>query len=243
MNLGHPLRGSREVAVGCPVGTLILKKRKGKMAITSQELLKQRMAKLGVLLTSHPKHRIFMDYGLQSWFNYPYHILLGYDDLEIPEDINYPIIKETFTSGYPAGKLGHVRGELTLMKEGGRLLADKGFEYIFKSASDTTCYRWYNFRRLFDVLIGGKLDFVLCGTAAIFGRVDSFNKCMELYHEHLTVGGAELYFDSQIRKFNMTTRREKAPFWESVLGRIHVQGEYAICNQITVSDTWSLDKV
>lgn len=208
-----------------------------------QELFQQRMDKLGVLLTSHPKHKIFMDHGINSWFNYPYHILLGYDDLTTNKVTKYPVINDMFVSGYPEGKLGHVRGELTLMQMGGKILADQGFEYIYKSAADTTCYKWYNFRRLFDVLLGGKLDFVLCGTSAIFGKLSSYNKCMELYGEHLTTGGAELYLDSQIRKFGMTTRREKAPFWESVLGRIHVQGEYAICNQINVATTWGLTKL
>ena len=211
--------------------------------MTPQELFKERMSKLGVLLTSHPRHKIFMEYGISSWFNYPYHILLGYDDLTTNEVHEYSVIDRMFASEHPQGKLGHVRGELTLMQMGGNILADQGFEYIYKSAADTTCYRWYNFRRLFDVLLGNKLDFILCGTSAIFGKLESYNKCMELYNEGLTTGGAELYLDRKIRKFGMKTRREKAPFWESVLGRIHVQGEYAICNEINVATTWELTKI
>jgi hypothetical protein len=212
----------------------------------AKELFQERMSKLGVLLTSHPKQQKFMDMGIKSWFNYPYGITLGYDNDSIPPELEQykPPISDIFISDYPEGHLGHVKGELTLMKEGGRLLKEQGKEYIFKSAADTTCYRWYNFGRLFNVLLGReKYDFILCGTAVIFGRLDSFNKCMELFHPHFRTGGAELYLDSQIRAFDMKTKREKAPFWEPLLGRVHIQGEYAICNGIKIEQTWKEGKI
>ena len=196
-------------------------------------------SELGVLITSHPKQQKYWVQGLGSWLDYPHHILLGMDDEHwrgVPKTKVMPPVKETFLTGEPAGTLGHFRGELEQMQMGGKILAAQGYKYIYKTAADTTCYRW---RRLIDIAkVLKKQDFVLCGTAQIFGKLDSFNKCMEAWHRHFRCGGAELYFDSQIRAFEMTTDRRKGPWWEEVLGRIHVQGEHAINTGGNVMNTW-----
>ncbi|GAH51129.1 unnamed protein product [marine sediment metagenome] len=85
--------------------------------------------------------------------------------------------------------------------------------------------------------LGGN-DFVMCGTSIIFGKLESYNKCMELWNTKLRSGGAELYFNSQIRAFEMKTRPERQPYWEALLGRIHTQGEYALNNEVSVTNTW-----
>ena len=117
--------------------------------------------------------------------DYPHFILMGNDDDtwgNCHVKMLYPMVKDTFLTGRPAGTLGHFRGELEQMKMGGEILAAKGFKYIYKTAADTTCYRW---RRLIDIAkVLKQQDFVLCGTAQIFGKLDSFNKCMNLWNPH-----------------------------------------------------------
>lgn len=201
----------------------------------------ERLNKLGILLTSHPKQQRFWPHGIGSWEGCPYYILMGYDDLEtsaqeVPFQQFMPPIKELFFTNFPKGYIGHFRGELEQMKKGGLILKEKGMEWIFKSAADTTCWKWRNMVKMFSAL--ADKDFVMCGTAIIFGKLDSFNKCMELWEPNLRSGGAELYFNSQIRRFEMNVRPEKNPWWENCLGRIHTQGEYALNNETNVIRTW-----
>ncbi len=196
-------------------------------------------SRLGVLITSHPKQQKFWDYGLGSWEGCPLHIIMGYDDVngdEVPFDKYMPPVKEVFYTGYPKGYIGHFRGELEQLKTGGLMLERLGYELFYKTAADTTCWKWRNLDKLCKAI--SNYDFIMCGTAIIFGRVKSFNKCMELWNTKLKCGGAELYFGSQIKAFNMKVRPEKPPWWEEMLGRIHTQGEYAANNQMSVIGTW-----
>jgi hypothetical protein len=201
----------------------------------------ERLNKLGILITSHPKQQRFWPHGLGSWEGCPFYKLMGYDDLEtsakeVPFDKFMPPVNELFFTNYPKGYIGHFRGELEQMKKGGLILKERGMEWFYKTAADTTCWKWRNLQRMFAAL--GNLDFVMCGTAIIFGKVDSLNKCMELWNPNLKSGGAELYFNSQIRAFDMKNRPEKPPWWDEILGRVHTQGEYALNNDITVIRTW-----
>jgi len=196
------------------------------------------MNELGVLITSHPRQQKFMHLGLSSWEGYPGYILLGYDDL-VADDLpleKWPEIKDTFATGEPAGTLGHFRGELRQLKMGGLILAEKGYKYIFKIAADTGVYRWRNLAKILPLM--RKYDMIICGTTLMFCKLDLFNKAMELWHDNLKCGGAELYFHSQIRKFEYKIDYQKAPWWEKVLGFTHIQGEYAINNGINIIETW-----
>ena len=172
----------------------------------------ERLEKLGILITSHPKQQKFWKYGLGSFEGCPLYILMGYDDLnlnEVPLDEIMPPVNETFVTGLPKGKIGHFRGELEQMKKGGQILKEKGFEWIFKTAADTAWWKWRNLWKLFGECKG--YDFVMAGTSTIFGKLDSFNKCMELWPVH-KCGGAELYFNSQIRALDMKNRPERGPY-------------------------------
>ena len=196
---------------------------------------------LGVLITSHPKQQQYWEEGLGSWRGCPQYILLGYDHTDfngIPLNKFMPPVKETFTTGTPAGSLGHFRGELCQMKQGGKILAGKGYKYIYKTAADTTCYRWRNLAGIFNVMRHTKTDIIMCGTAIMFAKLDAYNRCMELWENDLRSGGAELYFNSQIRALEIPTCPKKAPFWDRVLGRVHVQGEHAINHKTNVMRTW-----
>lgn len=207
-----------------------------------------RLSELAVLVTGHPRQQRFWDLAFESWAGYRGFMLLMYDDIttERIDDFCESLRQDGLNlrvvpGGYEKGYLGHVRGELLLMQKGGLILRDSGYRYLYKTAADTAHFRHYNIRRLFNAL--GKADFVLCGTAAIFGKLEAFNKCMELYHPAFRCGGAELYFDSQITKFSMGARRERGPWWEDLLGRIHIQGEYALCHGMSIEDTWNVGEI
>src|SRR4030065_261067 len=94
---------------------------------------------LAVLITSHPKQQRYWEIGLGSWLDYPHYILMGTDDVNwkgVPLEKFMPPVRETFVTGKPAGALGHFRGELEQMQMGGRIIADKGYKYIYKTAAD-----------------------------------------------------------------------------------------------------------
>jgi len=194
---------------------------------------------LAVLITSHPKQQKYWQQALGSWRDYPHYILMGNDDDTwegIPLDNIMPPVKDLFLTKYKAGYLGHFRGELEQMQIGGRILAEKGYKYIYKTAADNTCYRWRNLINIQKVL--KKKDFIICGTTQIFGNLKKFNKAMELWHPKLRSGGAELYFYSQIRAYEMNVIYKKGPWWNKILGLIHVQGEHAINTDKNIVGTW-----
>jgi len=199
----------------------------------------KRLDKFGVLITSHPKQQKFWRQTFDSWVGYPHYMLMGYDDDNwdgVPIDQFMPPVKETFLTNYKAGALGHFRGELEQLQIGGKILADRGMEWFYKSAADNTCYRWRNLTKFFNVLRG--YDLVICGTTQMFGKVSVLNKCMELWQPKLKSGGAELYMYSQIREFDFKVRYEKVPLWEKQLGLIHIQGEVALNQDTNVMRTW-----
>jgi len=200
--------------------------------------------KLGVLVTSHPKQHIWMDQAFASWAGYPGFMLLGYDHTDIadlPVDRWRPPVAETFVTGKPAGQYGHFRGELWQMKLGAKILAGRGFEFIYKTAADNTCYRWRNLAKCYEHLQNQKCDMLLCGTTQIFAKAEVFNACMELWSEKITrCGGAELFLNYCIRTLNVKVDYIKIPWWNDLLGLVHLQGEYAVNCGITIFDTWAI---
>jgi len=203
-----------------------------------------RLDKLGILITSHPKQQKFWKYGLGSWEGCPLFLLMGYDDEntdELPLDQIMPPVNEMFVTGRPKGHIGHFKGELVQMRQGGLLLQEKGFEYIFKTAADTEWWRWRNLQKMWREL--GDNDFIYKGTTVLFGRLDAFNKCMELWDKRPKCGGAELYFNSQVRTLGIKYDIRGDSFWQPFLGRSHTQGEYALNNDINVTNTWTVGQV
>jgi len=209
------------------------------------DVLEQYADELGVLVTSHPKQHIFMDQAFASWAGYPGFMLLGYDHTDtddLPIGRWTPPISETFVTGKPAGHWGHFRGELWQLKLGGQLLAERGCKYIYKTAADNCCYRWRNLKRIFKVLHGKeKYDLIICGTTQIFGKLDVFNQCMDLWSESVTrCGGAELFLNHCIRQLKPNVCYMKVGWWHEILGLIHLQGEYAANTGMSIFDTWAI---
>ena len=200
--------------------------------------------KLGVLVTAHPKQHIWMDQAFASWAGYPGKMLLGYDHTDIddlPIDRWRPPVTETFVTGKPAGQYGHFRGELWQMKIGGRILAERGCEYIYKTAADNCCYRWRNLLKIYQFMTGKHFDIVLCGTTQMFAKIEVFNACMDIWSEKITrCGGAELFMNHCIRELKPKDCRMKIPWWHEILGLIHLQGEFAVNTGITIFDTWAI---
>jgi hypothetical protein len=194
---------------------------------------------IGILITSHPKQQKFWQQAFASWAGFPGYMLMGYDDDNreaVPLEDFMPPITDFFLTKYKAGYLGHFRGELEQLKRGGKILEAQGVEYFYKSAADNCCYRWRNIPKLHKVL--KKFDLLICGTTQMFGKVSALNKVMELWHEKLRSGGAELYVYSQIRAHELNVKYEKGPFWNDVLGLVHVQGELALNQGTNVMRTW-----
>ena len=61
---------------------------------------------------------------------------------------------------------------------------------------------------------------------------------MNLWFPEMRSGGAELYFHSQVRAFNMEIDYRKGPWWNEILGLIHVQGEHALNLEKNVMWSW-----
>lgn len=200
--------------------------------------------KLGVLVTSHPKQHIWMETAFQSWMGYEGYILLGYDHINfenLPIDRWMPPVKRCFVTGRPAGSYGHFRGELWQLKQGSEIIKNDGFEYIYKTAADNTCYRWRNLAKCYEHLKNKKVDMLLCGTTQIFARTEVFAACMELWSEKIErCGGAELFVNYCIRTLNVKVDYIKIPWWNEILGLIHLQGEFAVNTGITIFDTWAI---
>jgi hypothetical protein len=208
------------------------------------DVLEQYMAQLGVLVTSHPKQHIWMDQAFASWAGWPDFMLLGYDHTDI-DDLPIarwtPPITESFVTGKPAGYYGHYRGELWQLKQGAEILRQRGFKYIYKTAADNTCYRWRNLKRIFKLLLGKRYDLIICGTTQIFGKLDVFCRCMDLWSEKITrCGGAEMFLNHCIRQLEPRVCYQKVGWWNEVLGLIHLQGEYAVNTGLTIFDTWAI---
>jgi len=209
------------------------------------DILDEYFAKLGVLVTSHPKQHIFMDTAFESWAGFEGFMLLGYDDDNtdhLPWQNWSPPITETFITGKTAGWYGHYRGELWQMKIGANRLREAGFEYFYKTAADNCCYRWRNLKRIFKVMNGkGRPDLVICGTTQMFGRVDTLCDVMDLWSDDIKkCGGAECFLYHRLADLGIRDGRFKIPWWNELLGLIHLQGEYALNNGIGIVDTWAI---
>lgn len=180
--------------------------------------------KIGVLITSHPRQQKFWNQALASWVGYPHYILMGCDDdtwSNTPIEKYIPPVKEVFLTQYPAGHLGHFRGELEQLKLAANILEQRGKEFFYKTAADNTCYRWRNLPFCHKVL--KKKDLLICGTTQMFGKVKALKKVMELWQPKLRSGGAELYVYSQIKAHNLSVAYQKAPYWQNAqIGRAHV---------------------
>jgi hypothetical protein len=195
--------------------------------------------RIGVLVTSHPRQQKFWDQAFASWAGFSHYMLLGCDDDtwgDIPLEKYVPPVKKSFLTQFPAGRLGHFRGELEQLQIGARCLEADGIEFFYKTAADNACYRWRNIPKLLGPL--RKHDLIICGTTQMFGKVSALNKIMDLWHQKLRSGGAELYVYSQIRAFDFKVRYEKAPFWQTILGLVHIQGECALNQGTNVMRTW-----
>lgn len=203
---------------------------------------------LAVLVTAHPKQHLWMHQAFASWAGYGGYMLLGYDHTttdDLPLSDWQPPVSETFVSGKAAGYWGHHRGELWQMKMGGQILAERGYRYIYKTAADNTCYRWRNLKNIFKLIFGKEhLDLVICGTTQIFGKLDAFNAIMDLWSQDIhKCGGAECFLYHRIQDLGLRDCRMKVAWWNEILGLVHLQGEYAVNNGLSIPDTWAIGQL
>ena len=202
---------------------------------------------IAVLITSHPMQHRWMNRALESWEGFGNFILLGYDSntmIDLPIHDFCPPVNDIFITGKKPGELGHYRGELWQMKMGGKILAEKGYKYIYKTAADNTCYRWRNLQKIYEYLVNKHFQFICCGTTQIFAELEIFNQCMALWSDDVTrCGGAECFLNHQLKELKVRDCRQKVPWWNEQLGLIHLQGEYALNNNLSIFDTWAIGQL
>jgi hypothetical protein len=193
----------------------------------SKDILEQ----CAVVLTSHPRQQKWFEPVLIALENYPGPLIMVYDDVDlaaIPDEIlrRFAIAEPT---GYPAGQLGHGRGELVCMRQGFRLAAELAAAFCFKLGFDEPPWRWRNLRRLLDQIYEKQIDLMDCDTRAILGRTGALVSIMEA-HDVVArgYGAAENYWRSVCKERNIDRLfiRERQ-YWEIELGLLHLQGEYA----------------
>lgn len=214
-------------------------------------VMDERIKKLGVILTSHPRQQLFMRQGIMSWLGWkggP--IVLVYDDIDdkaLPKEEFCPPITNIICTGQ---RLGHKKGELYGIKIGAEKLRDLGCEYIFKTAADTTIYRHRGFNKLFQLYDEYKVDLINAKrTVIFFGRTEAVCKITETIKlpEFIPLHmpePAEGWFGHRLDISGIKEKRiDGGPWWEKELGRIHVQGEYALDYLNSVVGTWKIGEI
>ena len=196
-----------------------------------------------IMMTSHPKQQRWLERTLESFEGCSYPIYFGYDDNKVPRELEELIPEDINVTGYPKGKLGHARGELFQMQMLIDLIKEDGYKYFYKTAGDCVHYRWRGFSEILRILNMKDFDLVCRGTSMIFGKVDVFHAIMEPWSTETQAGSAEGYLKHRARRLEARVYPLKAENWELILGRIHVQGEYALNQGIPVSDTWKFGEI
>lgn len=214
----------------------------------------ERIKSLGIVLTSHPRQQMFMQQGIMSWLGFQGgDIVLAYDDIDaemLPRPEFCPPVNHIICTGQPLGRLGHRGGELMTIKIGAEKLRDLGCEYIFKDSADTTTYRYRGFDQLFELLDKVKTDLIVLKHCVVFfGRTEAVCRAMEpvklpdFINEPIK-GTAEGWFGNYCKAAGVTEYGlNDENWWEKILGRIHVQGEYALNHQIGTRDTWKTGEI
>lgn len=186
---------------------------------------------IAIVLTAHPKQQKWWAPVLLSLEGYPGPLILAYDDIDlapIPADI-----LERFTSSrataFPAGELGHGRGDLLCMLIGFDAAWRLGARYCLKLGFDEPPWRWRNLARLADELEDDGVDCIDSETRVIFGITRKILDIMGLHDVvHRGAGSAESYWRAATKELGLKRRyHENRDWWESKLGLLHLQGEYA----------------
>jgi hypothetical protein len=210
---------------------------------------------VGVLLTAHPRQQMFWEEALPNWTDSPFYVLLGYDDVDC-EKIKKPLekfpgVKDCFATGH---RYGHVKGELLQMKMGAKILAEKGFQYMLKSAADYNIYPmglehlWralelQNHTTAHDGPTGGQI--LHLGTNLVFGFTNIIYAMMQPLDLNHRYGAAERFFNRRRLILNVVRagfEGGKAGV-EAAIRLHHAQGQYAHDHHITIQDTWDLGEI
>ena len=183
-----------------------------------------------IVLTSHPKGQKWWAPVLLALERFGGPLILAYDDRDlaaIPPAIlqRFALAKAT---GYPAGELGHGRGELFCMKLGFEAAADLGVPYCLKLGFDEPPWRWRNLARMVEQLIVQDLDCMDDQTRAILGVTTKLVDAMNFAHVIARgAGSAESYWLSAGIQTVLVRRFHDRRYWEKELGLIHLPGEYS----------------
>jgi len=198
---------------------------------------------LAIMMTSHPKQQVWLERTLESFEGCPYPIYLGYDDVKAPKQLGLYKSKGVYLTGRPAGQLGHAKGELFQMQMLIRQIKKDGYQFFYKTAGDCVHYRWRGFAEIHKMLLKNRWDLIQKGTSMIYGYTDKFHEIMETWTPKTRAGSAELFFGRGITESKARNLPLKAPEWERMLGRIHIQGEYALNQRIPVAETWKIGEI
>lgn len=210
---------------------------------------------VGVLLTSHPRQQCFWDECLPKWNDSPYHVILGYDDVNadkiMPHMSRFPAIKEVFCTG---DRFGHMPGELEQLKIGFMKLFDKGFKYSLKLAADFQPNNLDGIRILWEILEGeyfpvgkGKIGGQILGDATgfMFGISGVLAMMFRDFDRHKKKGGsAELFAMRRRRAMNITRiQLPKGQGKFELLDMVHLQGIYTKMHNMSIQQSWKIGEI
>ncbi len=190
------------------------------------------LSKVAIVLTSHPKQQKWWGPVLQSLEGFPGPLVLAYDDVDasrIPLIKTGLLFKAVRTTGYPAGFLGHGRGELVGMKAGFEMARDLGAEYCLKLGFDEPVYRWRNIGKLWSMRDSIRSNIIDCETRVVFGPTEILLMVMsQVDLIDRGPGSAESYWSQTCFDLHFSRMTIKDPaWWFEMLGLVHIPGEYA----------------
>ena len=214
--------------------------------------------RIGVVLTGHPRQRMFYHLTLPSLVGYKYgEVVVAYDAQEFGDTGRSPSVipdcGERWTpdvnivyTGFPPGQLGHAVGELHCMKAGVDFLMRPGHEhdYIYKSAADTTLWRHEGLVEMAAELERWSMItfFHHVVTVAMFARGEDFKKVMDHGSVRPFASSAEGWIKGSWKENGMGSAAypHEPGGMHRTVGRIHVQGQYALNHGRNVAWTWKL---
>jgi hypothetical protein len=184
---------------------------------------KHELSDVAVVLTSHPRQQKWFEPVLLALENYPGPKVWIYDDLNlrpVPTTI-WDQFNFAAATCYPAGQLGHGRGELVCMRAGFRAAAEIGASYCFKLGFDEPPWRWRNLTNFIERIVRESLDVVDCDTRIVIGKTPALVSIMEA-HDVATrpCGAAENHWRSVCAELGVVRRYiSDRSYWERELAQ------------------------
>ena len=185
---------------------------------------------IGILATSHPGHRIFLNESLSYLSRYNGPVILGWDDKEfiwhrkLPENIELMLTGKT---------LGLQHGEMWQIENGAKKLKSLGCKYLLKTAGDQLIKKYDKIDILISnlkrrkVLTKSKPHKYAIGTQLFFIEIDvlfeiiemkeKLFKYLNLIEPHKVKGIERIYGMSGLMLGIITIPQEYA-WWQNMIG-------------------------